>query len=511
MAFRLPGRLFRLAKIARILLAYDAFEAFGIEALSPLAARVGRMLRRTGLPPRPGQRLALALGELGPGFIKLGQVLSTRSDIVGEAVATDLSELQDSLAPFPFAQARATIERELGRTLEEIYAEFDQTPIAAASIAQVHFARTQEGDDVAVKVLRPGVERAFARDVDLLAWIARLVEKFVPSLRRLKPQAVVETLAETVRLEMDLRLEAAACAELAKNFEGDDEFRVPRIDWTRTAKRTLCTQRIYGIPVDEREKLIEAGHDPQEIVARAARAFFRQVFRDGFFHADMHPGNIFVAEDGALVAVDFGIMGRIDAPTRILLADMLAGFLTQDYQKVAEVHFRAGFVPASQNVGAFAQAARAIAEPILGLPLEKISLARLLAQLFEVTEQFQMETQPQLLLLQKSMLVCEGVGRKLDPTINMWALTRPLIEEWMVAHRGPLARGLTGANTLLARLEELPTLIGNLDRAAALIADGGVRLHPDTLAAFGAGRRPSPWPWIAIGAAAAAIIILIFK
>ena len=511
MVYRLPGRLFRLAKIARTLLAHDAFEAFGIETLSPLAARIGHRLRKSGLPARAGQRLALALTELGPGFVKLGQVLSTRSDLVGEAVASDLSELQDSLAPFEFARARETIERELGRPLGEIYAAFDETPVAAASIAQVHFARTPEGEEVAVKVLRPGVEAAFARDVDLLSWIADLVERFVPSLRRLKPRAVVATLAETVRLEMDLRLEAAACAELAKNFEGDAEFRVPRVDWTRTAKRTLCTERIHGIPVDERDKLIAAGHDPQEVVARAARAFFRQVFRDGFFHADMHPGNIFVAPDGALVAVDFGIMGRIDAPTRLVLADMLAGFLAQDYKKVAEVHFRAGFVPSTQNVGAFAQAARAIAEPILGLPLEKISLARLLAQLFEVTEQFQMETQPQLLLLQKSMLVCEGVGRKLDPAINMWSLARPLIEEWMTAYRGPLARGLEGAETLFARLEELPALIANVDRAAALIAGGGVRLHPETLAAFGAGRRPSPWPWVLAGAVGATLIYLIFK
>jgi ubiquinone biosynthesis protein len=511
MVYRLPGRLIRLAKIARTLLAHDAFEAFGIETLSPLAARIGHALRKSGLPARPGERLALALTELGPGFVKLGQVLSTRADLVGEAVASDLSELQDSLAPFPFERARATIESELGRKLGEIYASFDETPIAAASIAQVHFARTHEGADVAVKILRPGVEAAFARDVDLLAWIAGLVEKFAPSLRRLKPRAVVATLAETVRLEMDLRLEAAACAELAKNFEGDTEFRVPQVDWTRTARRTLCTQRIAGIPIDERARLIEAGHDPREIVGRAARAFFRQVFRDGFFHADMHPGNIFVAPDGALVAVDFGIMGRIDAPTRLVLADMLAGFLAQDYTKVAEVHFRAGFVPASQSVGAFAQAARAIAEPILGLPLEKISLARLLAQLFEVTEQFQMETQPQLLLLQKSMLVCEGVGRKLDPSINMWALARPLIEEWMTAHRGPLARGLSGAETLLARFEELPALIANVDRAAALIADGGVRLHRDTLNAFGAGRAPQRWPWVLAGAAGATFIYMILK
>ncbi|MBI3507521.1 MAG: 2-polyprenylphenol 6-hydroxylase [Proteobacteria bacterium] len=511
MFVRLPGRLVRLAKIARTLVAYDAFEAFGLADFTPLGARIATNLRRRGLPARPGQRLALALTELGPGFVKLGQVLSTRADIMGEAVASDLADLQDHLAPFPFEQARATIESELGKPLAELFAEFDEISVAAASIAQVHFATTTDGREVAVKVLRPGVEAAFARDVDLLAWVARLIETFVPSLRRLKPNAVVATLAQTVRFEMDLRLEAAAAEELAANFKDDPEFRVPTIDWARTARRVLTTERVAGIPIDEREALIAAGHDPQDIVAKAARAFFRQVFRDGFFHADMHPGNMFVAADGTLLAVDFGIMGRIDRPTRIVLADMLAGFLNQDYRKVAEVHFRAGFVPATQDVGAFAQATRAIAQPILGLPLENISLARLLAQLFEVTEQFQMETQPQLLLLQKSMLVCEGVGRTLDPSVNMWALARPLIEEWMVANRGPMARLASSSEALLERLEELPELVGNLDRAAALIAGGGVRLHPDTLRAFGSDRAPPRWPWVVAGAAGAALLYLLFR
>ncbi len=511
MVFRLPGRLVRLAKIARTLVAYDAFEAFGLHDLTPTGGRIANALRRRDLPERPGQRLALALTELGPGFVKLGQVLSTRADLVGEAVASDLTDLQDHLAPFASTLARETVERELGKPLDALFSAFDETSVAAASIAQVHFATTTDGREVAVKILRPGVEAAFARDVDLLAWIARLIERFVPSLRRLKPNAVVETLAQTVRFEMDLRLEAAAAEELAANFKDDPEFRVPAVDWTRTARRVLTTERVAGIPIDEREALIAAGHDPQDIVAKAARAFFRQVFRDGFFHADMHPGNMFVAGDGTLLAVDFGIMGRIDRPTRIVLADMLAGFLNQDYRKVAEVHFRAGFVPATQDVGAFAQAARAIAQPILGLPLEQISLARLLAQLFEVTEQFQMETQPQLLLLQKSMLVCEGVGRALDPGINMWALARPLIEEWMLANRGPMARIAHGSEALLERIEELPALVSNLDRAAAQVAGGGVRLHPDTLRAFGTDRQPARWPWIAAGAAGAAFLWLLFR
>ncbi len=242
---------------------------------------------------------------------------------------------------------------------------------------------------------------------------------------------------------MDLRLEAAAASEVARNFRDDPDFRVPAVDWARTGRRVLTLERIAGIPVDERARIAAAGIDPDAVLAAAARSFFRMVFRDGFFHADMHPGNVFVAPDGALIAVDFGIMGRIDRPTRAFLADMLMGFLNADYATVAEVHFRAGFVPAGQSVGGFTQAARAIAEPIMGRALSEISLARLLAQLFEVTERFQMETQPQLLLLQKSMLVCEGVGRSLNPNVNMWELARPLVEAWMVENRGPVARAST--------------------------------------------------------------------
>jgi ubiquinone biosynthesis protein len=317
---------------------------------------------------------------------------------------------------------------------------------------------------------------------------------------------VVATLAETVRQEMDLRLEAAAASELAANFRDDPDLRVPAVDWARTGRRVLTLERIAGIPVDERARIVEAGFDPDAVIAAAARTFFRMVFRDGFFHADMHPGNVFVAADGALIAVDFGIMGRIDVATRIFLADMLTGFLHGDYAKVAEVHFRAGYVPAGQSPGAFTQAARAIAEPIMGRPLAEISLARLLAQLFEVTEQFQMETQPQLLLLQKSMLVCEGVGRTLNSDVNMWELARPLIEQWMAENRGPTARAGQLAEETLERLAGLPALVGHLERIAGDAAQGGLRLHPDSLAGIAAG-RPSRWPWVLLGAIAGALLV----
>ncbi|MBM3537520.1 MAG: 2-polyprenylphenol 6-hydroxylase [Alphaproteobacteria bacterium] len=508
--FRALRNLHRLVRIALTLARHGALDGLERVGTPPSFLVLANLFRRTDLPPRPGQRLALALTALGPSFVKLGQALSTRADLVGEAVAADLSSLQDKLAPFPGEQARATIVTELGQPVETLFRRFDDAAVAAASIAQVHFATAADGNEVAVKVLRPGVERLFARDIDLFLWLAELAERLVPRIRRLKPVAVVRAFEETVRLEMDLRLEAAAAAELGQNFTGDPDFRVPKVDWARTARRVLTLERVGGLPVDERAAIETAGHEPRAVVGRAARAFFNQVFRDGFFHADMHPGNLFVAADGSLVAVDFGIMGRIDLATREALADMLIGFLHGDYAKVAEVHFRAGFVPYGQSMGAFTQACRAIAEPILDKPLNEISLARLLAQLFEVTEQFQMETQPQLLLLQKSMLVCEGVGRKLAPELNMWELARPLIEEWMLEHRGPAARTRSVAEQAVARIEELPAFVGNLEKAAAMLAAGGVRLHPDSLAALGAGQpRGSWWPWaITAGVVAAAIFLL---
>ncbi len=483
---RTARNLFRLVEIAFILARFDAFFPLEYVAFARAVYPLARLFRRRDAAlarMRPGERLAAALQTMGPSFIKLGQALSIRADLIGETLATDLAALQDRLPPFPAEEARRTVESELGRPIATLYRAFDDQPVAAASIAQVHFAETAEGEAVAVKVLRPGIEAAFARDLDLFLWLARLAERTQPALRRLRPVAVVETLAETVRQEMDLRLEAAAASELRANFAGDPGFRVPQVDWQRTSRRVLTLERVGGIRVDDRAALLAAGHDIHALMANAAGAFFNQVFRDGFFHADLHPGNLFIDASGAIAVVDFGIMGQLDRKTRHYLADMLLAFLTGDYRRVAEVHFEAGYVPPRQSLEAFAQACRSIGEPILGRPIAEISIGRLLAQLFQVTEQFQMETQPQLLLLQKTMVLAEGVGRLLDPTVNMWSLARPLIEAWMRENRGPEARLRDAAADVAAMLERLPGLVRDVQKLGAAITEGGgLPLHPDTLA-----------------------------
>jgi ubiquinone biosynthesis protein len=519
--------LARLLRIGLILARHDALSvAFGDRiavslqptGLSRGAAllRVTRLLRRRETDSaRPGQRLAAALTQLGPSFIKLGQLLSTRADLLGDEITEDLAELQDRLPPFPGAQAKALIEAEFDQPLASLFASFDEKPVAAASIAQVHFAVTAEGHEVAVKVLRPGIAGALARDLDLFLWLARLIERTQPSLRRLKPVEVVQTLADSVQLEMDLRFEAAAASELAENFAGDPGFRVPRVDWLRTGRTVLTSERILGVRIDDRDGIIAAGHAIPDMLRIAAAVFFKQVFRDGFFHADQHPGNLFVDRDGALAAVDFGIMGRLDRQTRYYLADMLIGFLSGDYRQVAEVHFAAGYVPRRRSIDAFTQACRSIGEPILGRPLHEISIARLLAQLFQVTEQFEMETQPQLLLLQKTMVQVEGVGRRLDPTVNIWTLARPLVEEWARENRGPEARLRQRIDVLLEAADEVPRLLRSLDKLVGDWSEEGVILHAESLAANAAHRaRLLPLMvlplWIATAALLAIAWVLVF-
>ncbi len=491
----------RFIAIARILARHDALFALEYLKVAPGYVALARLVSKRNVAGRPGQRLARALNEAGPSFIKLGQALSTRSDLLGEELAQDLSDLQDRLPPFPGSEARRIIEAELGDPVEDLYQEFENDALAAASIAQVHRAKTHDGRDVAVKVLRPGIEQAFRRDLELFRWVAGLVERTRPDLRRLKPVEMIETIAGTVELEMDLRFEAAAASELAENFEDDPDFVVPEVDWALTAGRVLTTDWVSGCALDDREAIIKAGHDPLDILTKASAASFRQVFRDGFFHADVHPGNMFVTEAGQIAAVDFGIMGRLDLKTRKYVGTLLVAFLNRDYRRAAEIHFTAGWVPKTQSVDNFTQACRSIAEPILDKPQNEISIARLLGQLFQITETFQMEAQPQLLLLQKTMLVAEGTSRKLCPDANMWFLARPLIEAWMIEHLGPEARIRDTVTALSQAAERLPRMMDDMEQGAQRMADGQFKLHPDTIRALQGhtSRRPVlPSLWIII-------------
>jgi len=512
-ALRSLYRLFQMARSAARHGALSPFEeALAGAGLTPLVLALIRMM--FGRPVgelRPGERLANALSELGPAFIKFGQVLSTRSDLLGEDVAADLAKLQDQLPHFSAFEARSTIEAELGSPIDTLYLQFDDTPVSAASISQVHFAVTTpdaehaEGRMVAVKVLRPGIELAFARDIDLLLWIAEVIERTQPKLRRLKPVEVVKTFAATVHVEMDLRLEAASASELRENFTGDPTYRVPEIDWSRTARRVMTQQRLVGIPFDDGPAMQAAGLEVDEILAKAAAIFFNQAFRDGYFHGDQHPGNMSVGTDGAIQVVDFGIMGRIDKKTRFFLADMLIGFIEHDYGRIAKVFVDAGYLPTSQSVEDFTLNLRSIGEPIHGRPLHEISFARVLGQVFAMAETFEIEVQPQLLLLQKNMLIAEGVSRQLHPGLNIWTLAQPLIEQWMIENRGPQARLEQAAREFTHVVERLPSVMRNLDRLVGHLAEGGLRLDPEALKVI--NRTGSAWwLWIIIAVLAAGLL-----
>jgi ubiquinone biosynthesis protein len=456
-----------------------------------LFGRVTSPLRKNGQTEDGNEaKLSAALTSLGPSYIKLGQFLATRDDIIGRELAADLATLQDRLPPFSQADARKAIEGALGTAIDRVFAEFGP-PVAAASIAQVHKAKVRNADGslkpVAVKVLRPGIEQRFQRDLDSYFFAARMIEHFHPRSRRLRPIAIVDTLAKSVAIEMDLRMEAAAISEMAENTKSDEGFRVPVVDWTRSARRVLTLEWIDGIGIADHDALRKAGYDLKALGARLMQTFLRHAMRDGFFHADMHPGNLFVDAEGRIVAVDFGIMGRLGAKERRFLAEILYGFLNRNYTRVAEVHFEAGYVPRKHAVAQFAQALRAIGEPIMDRPASEISMAQLLGQLFQYTEVFDMQTRPELLLLQKTMVVVEGVGRSLDPDLNIWVVAEPVVREWMEKQLGPGARleaAAEGAVSVGRFMGEIPKFLGQAERTAdafAAIIDEGLRLDDQTV------------------------------
>ncbi|HEY1363966.1 MAG TPA: 2-polyprenylphenol 6-hydroxylase, partial [Xanthobacteraceae bacterium] len=465
-------------------------------------------------------RLSAALTRLGPTYVKLGQFLATRPDVVGTAIARDLESLQDKMAPFPQSDAEAVVINAFGRPINQIYASFGP-PVAAASIAQVHKAEAAAGDgvkSVAVKVLRPGVERRFKTDLDAFTFAASSAEAFSAEARRLRLVEVVDTLRRTVAIEMDLRFEAAALSEMAENAKDDPDFRVPAVDWDRTTRDVLTLEWIHATPLSDRARLEAAGHDLPRLAAVVIQSFLRHALRDGFFHADMHPGNLFVDDAGSLVAVDFGIMGRLGLKERRFLAEILLGFITRNYQRTAEVHLEAGYVPAQHSAESFAQAIRAIGEPIHNRTAEEISMAKLFALLFEITALFDMRTRPELLLLQKTMVVVEGVARSLDPKLDIWTVAEPVVREWIERHLG-LAGRLEGA---AEGTREVGRLLGGapalLARAAALaerldrITRDGLLLAPETVADIGrAEARRSRWSALALWMIAGLLAFIAYR
>ncbi len=471
-----PHNIFRLIRTGATLertgamrVVLDAFQA--PPSLRIVARILGWPFKFLGIKGDPALPPATrALTALGPAYIKFGQILSTRPDVVGDELAMQLRVLQDKLPPFPTAVAKKTVARELDVAVETVFADFSE-PVAAASIAQVHRARLADtGEDVAVKVLRPKIERAFRKDIDAFYLAAQMIELLAPATRRLRPMDVIAHFEGVVMGELDLRLETSGAAEFAANTGKDEGFAVPEVHWFLSSRRVMTMGWAEGIPAGEVNAIEAAGHDRAALGERVLRMFLMHALRDGYFHADMHQGNLKVAPNGDIVVYDFGIMGRLDEYTRRVYAEILFGFIRKDYRRVAEVHFEAGYVPADRDIDEFARALRSVGEPIFGMDATRISMARLLSYLFEVTERFGMETRTELILLQRTMVVVEGVSRSLHPHINIWEVARPIVENYIKDNVGPKAlfRDLAKTARVLARFgPKLPQLA-----EAALIRQG---------------------------------------
>jgi len=454
-----PHNIFRLIRTGATLertgamnVILNAYKApWGVRVAAKVLGWPFQWLGYKGDPSMPAAPRALT--ALGPAYIKFGQILSTRPDVVGNELAAQMRILQDKLPPFSMAEAKKMIEAELNKPLSEAFQEFSE-PVAAASIAQVHRAKlASDGSDVAVKVLRPGIEKAFRRDIDAFYFAAKMVELLAPSSRRLRPVEVIQHFEGVVLGELDLRLESSSAGEFGKNTENDAGFQLPKVNWSLSGKSIMTLDWVEGISAGDNSALDAAGHSRKNISERLLQLFLQHALRDGFFHADLHQGNLKIASNGDIIAYDFGIMGRIDEYTRRVYAEILFGFIRRDYKRVAEVHFEAGYVPADKDVDEFAQALRAVGEPIFGMNATQISMGRVLTYLFNVTEQFGMETRTELILLQRTMVVVEGVARSLHPQINIWEVASPIVQDYIKQSIGPkaLARDLLNTVRVLAR------------------------------------------------------------
>lgn len=456
--------LWRLLKWGRTLARYGALRGIERDPATPAPVRRLARIARFGARIPAVPQYADALVAIGPAAVKLGQALSTRPDLVGQAAAENLSQLQDDLPPAPFEAIRRTIERSFNAPLDSLFSEFDETPVGAASIAQVHRAVTSEGREVAVKVLRPGIEEEFAKAIETYEWAAAQIESMSDEVERLRPRLVVAQFRQWTARELDLQREAASASELKENMIAEPGYYVPEIDWRRTARRVLTLEWLEGIKLNDREALAEAGQDCRALAQTLVRSFLRQAVVDGFFHADLHHGNLFALSDGRIAAIDFGIMGRIDRRARVWLAEILYGLITGDYRRVAEIHFEAQYVPQHHSVEEFATALRAAGEPIRGLPVKDISVGRMLESLFSITRDFEMPTQPHLLLLQKTIVMNEGVASALDPDINMWETSEPFLKEWIRSELGPEAYFADRIIELVRAVKKLPELIQRIDQ-----------------------------------------------
>ena len=481
-------RVFRLFQIARKLSVSGAIDTINQVHQIPVSINlffnlisIGSESNRLDNKKKPGEKLCIALQGMGTTFIKLGQFLATRPDIIGEQMAKDLEKLQDKVPAFDLYEAKKVIKKEIGEKQFHNIIEISE-PIAAASIAQVHLAKIKNENqekEVAIKILRPDIEKLFNEELDALMLFAYIIENSVSKAKRLKLVEVVHLLREITNIEMDLRFEAAAANELYENTKSDNGFNVPKIYWNYTTKRILALDKVEGISIRELEKLEEQGINLKNLAENLIQHFLKQAVRDGFFHGDMHQGNLFVDTSGNIIPVDFGIMGRLDKNNRKFLAEILYGFIKRDYVKVAEVHFQAGLVPQNASKEEFAQALRSVGEPIFGQSIKDISGGNLLAQLFEITEKFNMPTQPSLLLLQKTMVVVEGVARKLYPETNIWEVSRPVLESWLKNLKGPKSTIDTAINTsaeIIKRIPDFPDLMDRADYALRLMAEGKLSL-----------------------------------